>query len=443
MIKSLVTVGATIKTSPLARRFLGGAAWSIIGAVGSSGITLIMWMLVARILGKETYGQFIVVQSTLGMVGVFAGFGIGMAATRYAAELRASDPTRLGHILILGERSIVVFGVLASVGLAASASSLAEKVLNAPVLAAPLSIAAVIVFFSALDGYQKSVLIGLESMRAFATGSIAAVCMGFPIILVGASKFGLFGAVIGLSVASLIQAGVSRCQMTRELKKLGVIRHAIGSAGEWQVLWRFALPAFLSGALVGPVHWVAQAILANTPRGYAELAVLGIAMQWFNLILFVPGSAGRAVLPIVTDYVTKGDPISSRKIIRYAMLANALVAVPLATMVCFLSPYIMGMYGQGYDSDSHALVLAVTTAALAAIQAPIGNLLVAKARMWLGSTMNLGWAFVYLGLTLVLAQYGAIGVLLALAAGYICHTAWQGYFAVNALRQPHAERRAA
>ncbi len=95
MSGTLFNARARLAHSPLARRFLGGAAWSILGAVVSSGITLGMLMLLARVLGRETYGQFVVIQGTLGMAGVFAGFGIGTAATRYAAELRMRDMTDL------------------------------------------------------------------------------------------------------------------------------------------------------------------------------------------------------------------------------------------------------------------------------------------------------------------------------------------------------------
>ena len=101
MIAVIAVARNRLARSALARRFLGGAVWSVIGSVLSSGVTLIMWMLVARLLGKEVYGQFVVIQSTLSTVGVFAGFGIGAAATRYAAELKTRDTVRLGHILTL------------------------------------------------------------------------------------------------------------------------------------------------------------------------------------------------------------------------------------------------------------------------------------------------------------------------------------------------------
>lgn len=434
MIGTLATAHARLKASPLARRFLGGAAWSVLGSVVSSGVALIMLMLVARLLGKEIYGQFVVIQSTLSMVGVFAGFGIGAAATRYAAELRSRDIARLGHILTLAERTILGFGLLASAGLVFAAGWMATNILNAPGLSVPLAISACAVLFTALDSYQKSVLIGFESMRAFAVGTVIGVVAGFPIMLLAANYFGLQGAAVAIVVNALLQASISRYQMARELRKYKVQRSAKGCLSEWPVLWHFAFPALLSGALVGPAHWAGQAFLANTSNGYAELAVLGIAMQWFNVIMFVPGTAGRVVGPILTDHVTKNDHGGSRKILLYAMGANAIVAVPMAAIVGICSHYIMGMYGESFAHDNIPLVLAVMTAALLAVQTPAGNLLAASSRMWLGALMNAGWALVYVGLAYLLVNKGATGIMLALGVGYIAHTIWVSLFMVREIR---------
>src|ERR1022692_3038167 len=42
------------------------------------------------------------IQSTVGMLGIFAGLGLGITATKYVAELRSHDPERAGRIIALG-----------------------------------------------------------------------------------------------------------------------------------------------------------------------------------------------------------------------------------------------------------------------------------------------------------------------------------------------------
>jgi O-antigen/teichoic acid export membrane protein len=393
-----------------------------------------MMMLLARQLGKDVYGQLVIIQSTLSMVGVFAGFGIGTAAIRYAAELRLREPARLGRILVLAERTVIAFGLIASVGLFVVSGWLAQHLLNAPNLEVPLSITAFAVLFTALDSYQKSVLIGFESMRAFAIATVAGAIAGFPIMLLAANLQGLAGAAAGLLVISLIQFGISRHQMANELKKFGVERDVKNCWSERPILWRFAVPALFASVLISPTHWAVNGILANTSNGYSQLAVLGVAMQWFNLIMFLPGTAGRVVLPILTAHLTKNDQRSSRKILLYAMAANAVVAVPLAVIVGIFSPRIMSLYGNSFEKEYLPLILAVMTATILAIESPVGNIIVASSRMWLGTLMNAVWAFVYFGLAYVLVNKGAVGIMAALAIGYVVHATWTIFFAISQLR---------
>lgn len=433
MIGWFFIIQEKLRKSPIAARFLTGAGWSVMGSILSSAISLIMLMVLARLLGKIVYGQFVVIQSTLSMVGVFAGFGIGAAATRYAADLKTRNVTRLGHILTLAERTIFTFGLIASTGLVLSSEWMAVYILNSSDLRTPLAISACAILFLAIDGYQKSVLIGFESMRAFAVGTLVGVILGVPVMLIGAKYFGLQGASISLVINAFIQACVSRYQMTRVLRIHKIQRHADGCMNELPVLWRFALPALFSGVLVGPAHWCTQAMLANTPNGYAELAILGIAMQWFNIIMFVPGTAGRVILPMLTDHLVKNDHKSSRKILLYAMSANAVVTVPVVIVFSLMSPFILTLYGPSFADNSTSIILALMAAALVAIQSPIGNLLAASSRMWLGALMNAGWAVSYIVSAYFLVNRGAVGVMSAMMFAYIFHSMWVGYFAAKQL----------
>jgi len=52
--------------------------WSMAGAVISRGLMLVASIFVARMLGKTGFGELGMIQSTVGMFGVFAGFGLGL-----------------------------------------------------------------------------------------------------------------------------------------------------------------------------------------------------------------------------------------------------------------------------------------------------------------------------------------------------------------------------
>jgi O-antigen/teichoic acid export membrane protein len=390
-------------------------------------------VFVARMLGKETYGQFVVVQSTLSMVGAFAGFGIGTTATRYVAELRLRDSVRLAHILALTERSILTFGLIATVLLALLSGFLASGVLNTPDLVLPLSIAASSVLFSALDSYQRSVLIGLEAMRAFAVGTIVGAAASVPIMLMLANMYGLNGVAGAMVLSTLIQSGISRIQVADQLKRFGIRREAQGCLKEWRVLRDFALPALLGGILVAPAHWICQTLLANTPNGYAELAVLGVAMQWFNVVIFLPNIAGRVLLPILTEHFANGDHGQSAKALKLAIISNLAVVIPVALTIALISPWIMLAYGSQFRDGAQSLALVAFVAILYVGALPVGQILSAGGRMWLGATLNLGWAIVFLSSTFFLVKHGAVGFIVSMGIAYLVHAIWVGLYAARHL----------
>lgn len=416
-------------SSSLGRRFVGGAAWSVFGAVLTSGINLLTLVVVARYLGKESYGKFLLIQSTLGSVGVLAGFGVGAAASKFSAEFRKSDTPKLARILALSERVVIAFSFFLMILLVVCSEWLSEVVLKSSTLAAPLSISAMAVFFTAIDGYQKSVLVGFEAMKQYFQGSVIGVLSGVPVMIFSASNFGLEGVCWSLVLSAMLQAFLSRFQMNRQLRAAGLSGMGENCGAEYLIIWKFAFPALLASSMLLPAHWSVNALLVRSSGGFGEVAVQGIAMQWFNLIMFVPGTAGRVVLPILTEHVSNKDHGGSVKIIAYAMAANALVALPVALAVAFFSSAVMEMYGQGFGDKNWALVIAVFVAVLVAVISPVGNLIAASSRMWLGFFMNAGWAAIYIFAAWFWIEFGAIGALSALALAYVFHSLWTVFFA--------------
>src|SRR5580704_4970230 len=90
-----------LESSPLGERLLRGTFWTLLGTIASRALGLAAAVFAARILGKMVYGELGILQSTVGMLGTFAGFGMGTTATKYVAELRSQDPVKTGGIIAI------------------------------------------------------------------------------------------------------------------------------------------------------------------------------------------------------------------------------------------------------------------------------------------------------------------------------------------------------
>jgi O-antigen/teichoic acid export membrane protein len=105
-----------------------------------------------------------------------------------------------------------------------------------------------------------------------------------------------------------------------------------------------------------------------------------------------------------------------------------------------LSPFVLPLYGRDFADGSITLAVAVATSALLATLSPVGAIIAAISRMWLGMFLNLGWAVIYISSAYFLRSYGAAGVVLALAFAYIIHSIWTFRFAVLQLRVPESKK---
>ncbi len=408
---------------PLLRRLFVGAAWSVMGSGLARFLALASMVVIARSLGVENFGQLVILQSTLAVFGVFAGLGLGVVATKFAAELKVRDPIRLGKILNLVQRTAIVGGVLISLVLVFSSNVIATQIIHIPHLSGLIPLASASVFFLTLDGYNNSALLGFEAVKQSVLGALVAALLSIPMTIALTLSYGLQGAVGGLLLASMLQCAVSHRVLSQVLKKHN-IKHERLNLGEWKVLRDYALPALLAGAMVAPVHWIAQVLLINTPNGVVEMAVLGIGLQWFQVVYFFPLAFGRIVLPVMTDVIVGRQNQHGNLLLKAAILANAAVALPVALLIALLSHWIMQLYGVANAKAWLVLSLIVAAATISAICAPVGQVMVAKGKIWYGLVMNLGWAVVYVGVTYLFLGFGAVGLAGGLLVAYIIHTTW-------------------
>jgi len=426
-------LAARVESSQLARRVAHGAFWSLGGTL-SRALGLAASIVTARILGQERYGELGVLTSTLLTFQVFAGLGLGMTATKFVAELRRKDPARTARILALSTVVSIWTGLLAMGLLWAYAPSVATYAIHAPELAGPLRIGSLGLVFVTLSGAQTGALAGLEAFRTMTRLSVMSGLIGVVVAVGGVWYWGLTGAVWATVVTAVVQWALTHVALRAHVQRHGIPTGLGGWRRELRVLWTYSLPALVQGVMVTPVNWAAAAILVKQPLGYAEMGVLNAANQWYGAVLFLPSAVGGAILPVLSERVGQGDTLGARKVLRAAIAIDAAVVAPIIAAGSLASPWIMGMYGFGLDAAGPTLVAVLVTAGLLAVMNPPANVLAASGRLWLGFGMNTVWAVTYIGATLALVRWGALGVALARLFAYVVNAVWTAWFVVRFLR---------
>jgi len=422
---------ASFTKDSLRGRFARGALWSLIGAVLSQGLGLVASVITARLLGREDFGALGIIQSTVGMFGVFAGMGLGLTATKYVAELRTRDPNRAGRIIGLTTAVAVVTSGIAAVVLFLIAPVLAARTLNAPQLVGELRIASALLLFNTLNGVQIGALAGFEAFKLIARVNLARGVVSFPLTIGGVLLWQLPGAVLGLVAAAFAGCLFAHTALRRESLHAGICVRFDKIWLERRVLWGFSTPAFLSGAMVGPVTWVCNAMLVNQPNGYAEMGLFNAANQWRTAVSFLPSILSQPLLAMLSSMHGTGASKSYSRLLFGNVLLVSFATAGMAGAVIGGSRWIVGAYGPEFARAKPVLILLVLTAVLSSTAAVIGQAIVSAGEMWWGFTLNCFWASVLLVTSpFFIARYAALGLAESMLVAYVAHTLTVGAYTI-------------
>ena len=413
--------------SPIVYRLARGAFWSLTGGIISRVLTMVSSILVARLLGKDGYGEMGMIQSTMGMFGVFAGFGLGATATKYIAEFREKDPLRAARIT-----SLTLVAALTSAAVVAAiccvlAPWLAENNLHRADRAPLLVSGAVLLFVSTIGGVLSAVLAGFESFRVIAMINIwqglATPLLTVPLTLM----YGVHGAIASFTINSSIGLLLSARAVGRDFRSHAMeLKYSAAMWREWILLWKYSFPLTIASLLIAPVTWITSTFLVSQPGGYGELGLFNAANQWRNVIVFLPALLTTAMLPVLSETHGRKNCDDFAMTIVLNLRGTWVVAFPITVMVILLGRFLAQLLGKQFSGTEHIIAILMVACFLNVVNGAVGCALVGAGKIWIGTLMNFSWAAVLVvAAYLLIPGHGGTGLALAYLFAYLAHTVWQ------------------
>jgi O-antigen/teichoic acid export membrane protein len=426
-----------LKTGSLGHRLAKSSFWNLAGSVAGRLVSLPAGVLLARLLGRHDYGELGIIYSSIELFGIFGGFGLGLTATKYIGEFKRRDPERAGRILAMSNLTAYVTGGIFSLILFLFSAQIAAGPLAAAHLATPLRISALVLFLTCVDGAQSGALAGLEAFNHLARLSLLKGCLNLPCLVGGFYLGKLPGILWGLALSRFIGLVLNRIYLNREARQAGVPLVFSGFASELPILWKFSVPAFFAGLMVAPVNWFCSTLLVHQPNGYREMGAYNAANQWFSMLLFIPTALATGIVPILSDTLGDKDFRRSKRVLNFMVKVNAAFIIPCVLIMSLLAPYVMRIYGRDYKDAWPTLVVLLITSGVFALLTPVGEIIAAAGRMWLGFGTNLAWAAVLIVATFFLVRWGSFGFASARLIAYFLHSFWSFAIAYRViLRKP-------
>jgi O-antigen/teichoic acid export membrane protein len=364
-------------------RLQAGITFNLVGAVFNQGSTFLFNIIAANLLGKQSFGKYGMVQSTLVTLSQVAQFACGYTATKYIAQHRSNDKEKTGRILSTLLTVISGCGLAVSTCLLAAVPWLANSILKAPDLKIGLAIGAGVVFLSVLNGFLLGAFAGLESYRKL---SIALVWSG-TFYLVSCAMLtwiaGLNGAFLGLLLSALFQWILLRRGLKSECGELGIrFRYRIFPEGR-SILLRFALPAAVSGLTFLPALWFGNAFLVRQPEGYARMALFSAAYTLMTAVLFIPNITGIVGWSILNHHKGQGQTGLYRRTLWINLAIAGIAVLAGAAVLALLGPEILRLFGKNFSDGYPVLLIMLGAAIPQALALAVYQHLQSQERMWL------------------------------------------------------------
>jgi O-antigen/teichoic acid export membrane protein len=329
-----------------------------LGTIFTTGASYLFKIYVARKLGAEQLGIYVIGMSVTGLLGLFPVLGLPDAASRFVAVYTAKS--RMSHLrgfLVRGLLLLISMNLLLGGAIFLARHWIADRLYHLPVLSAYMPLFVILMCCGALTTFLGCVLAGYKDV---ARRTLITNFFGTPLMMVLAIALLMWGAGLwGYVMAQVIAATL------------------VVGALAWSVWKRTPTEARRSHTPILPlqpeVYSFSAAVLGvailEFLMGQTDKLLLGLYLdpRWVGIygvavgiVAFVPiilQSVNQIFAPTIADLHSRGEVEMLGRL--YQTLTKWIIAltIPLAVVIVFFSMPLMRLFGADFEPGWPVLVI--------------------------------------------------------------------------------------
>ena len=365
-----------------------------------------------------------------------SNLGQNAALQKFLPEYSVRDPARGRAILI--NTVILVSAALAIACLAFFLTSgwMAAVIYRTPSLTRVFQFSALLVLSLSLFNLASSATAGLQDFKTYSRVMIIRSGAFLLFAWLGVRLLGLYGALLGQLIASLIGLALLTAAVVRLSRRRfpGSLRPHF-SAGILREILSFSVPALLASVLVAPAYWWANTVLVRH-WGFERAGLFSVAFAIAQLIVLVPSTLSVPAVSFMSEAHTRKAGGGFTTLVRTNLRLIWSLTLPL-TVGCmlFTTPMIGLLFGSRYHAARMLVFPMSITALLIIINGVIGAAITGSGKMWNGFLLNLCWLAIFLFSGVIfIPKWGALGTAVTFVVSYAFFTIAVGVYSHVALR---------
>jgi O-antigen/teichoic acid export membrane protein len=374
--------------------------WVLAGAILSKPIQLFTNILVARLLGPESFGALGLASSLAGTLSLVAGLGLGDAVNKYLAEYYQKDRRKGSELAAVIIWTALLFTAIFVVVLWATRSFWIGVVFPASTTMRVVSLSLCLTVGNLMFSLLLGIFSGLQRFREFTI-----------LVLMQAGAVALFAAAVafyGTEGALLAYAGGTFVAVlwgvikVRKLERGLATMPAFRAFRQLKTIFNFAIPIWVGAFALAPFATFTFVFLAHQPNGVYHLGIFNTANGLRMLVSVLPGAIAAVVAPaILQEGGIHGEQGAYQKLIDKSFSALIFLTLPLLIPCLFLGDLLFKLYGHAYSEAFPLFIPLSASAAIGAIGTPLTTVMMAKNRTWWGLGFGLLKSVLLVVLTLV------------------------------------------
>lgn len=350
---------------------LAGSAWIYGLRFAGAGFTFLTHLILARTIGPDALGQYVLAFSTATVIGFVCTLGLPAAAMRYLPmDLEAGRDGHAFGFLILSRKFVFITAI--AVWAVATLIALAVFHDKPTLLWVHLFGAALIPVCAALTGLTDTGRALSMMTSTFAPNFIVRqlglfLACGL-LILIGVQLDAAW--VTGITLATMVPLVLWQYRVTRR-HALSVMRKAEPQY-ETRLWVTSALPlVFVFGAT--GFFLELNVTLAGQVLPAGELAVYNLAFQLVNLAGFALTAIDYQISPELSAHYGVRRMDAFDRLLRRATLIRTIVGIGIVIGIAVVGPWVLMAFGPQFELGLTALLILAATQVVAGVTGPAGE----------------------------------------------------------------------
>lgn len=376
--------------------------WAVFGNGIGNFLMLISGIFIARMLGKDLYGEYGVVKTTMYTMATFSTLAFGNTTTKFVADYLQKDLSSVKSII----KSSVWIVVLFSISTCAFLNFYSTKIalfVNEPQLANAFRFLGVLIIFRALNTLGAGLLGGFKDFRRVGINNIIAGLTMFALCIPLTTKYSLTGAYISLISSQIVLCILNLLFVYRHQK--GIKSYSNTKFGK--ILLVFSFPFALTEFVYTITTWSGSMVVTK----YASLGELGMytaCAQWNSIILFMPGLLANVILSYLSTSSASGSEQGHHQLMKRMLLVNFISTLIPLTVVAVAAGYITQYYGSTFFGMESILRIGI-----------LGTLFTCLSRVFDSNLMSIGkrWTAFTICCTFYISSFIGSVILMKLTDG--------------------------